>query len=82
MSPNLGTQSAEQKKILLVGDRQKRNLAPWMTLAALFGLDPKQPRRLYTWRSPGYHGGPYMPHQGAKECARRRKQMGAADAKR
>jgi len=58
----------EQKK-------RTRNLMPFMALAALFGLDRFEPRRLYTWARPGYHGGPYMPHQGKKECARRRKQM-------
>lgn len=80
MSQNLTPPPYEAETGVLTGDAppsavQKQRRAHVMALMAMFGMLPGYQKRRYFYRSPRYRGGPYMPHQGAKECARRRNQM-------
>lgn len=81
MSPNLNTAKAIETVRLTRAER----FARWL-LEQKAALMPKYPRRFYgqnvVVRVPTPMIGKLYARNGAKECARRRKQMGAADAKK
>lgn len=66
-------QREDERKPSTAAVKRALGLAPFL---ALFGVLPGHHKRWYPHGRRSKSRGPYMPHQGTTECARRRRQRG------